>query len=81
VPVTVYLVNGIRLQGQIESHDQFGLMLSGISQQFIYKRAISTIVPSQNAASAVRSDRRDLTPEKPAGDLRPRRTRPPYPSE
>lgn len=76
VPVIVYLVNGIRLQGQIESHDQYGLLLSGISQQFIYKRAISTIVPTQEGTDVVRSDRRDLTPEKPVSDLRPRRTRP-----
>lgn len=59
VPVTVYLVNGIRLQGQIESHDQYGLLLSGSSQQFVYKRAISTIVPSHAVVAAVRSDKRD----------------------
>lgn len=83
VPVTVYLVNGIRLQGQIQSHDQYGLMLSGVSQQFIYKRAISTIVPSHDAVGAVRSGRSDLSAklEKPTGDLRPRRTRPSYPAE
>ena len=45
VPVTVYLVNGIRLLGQITAHDRHGLLLSGASQQFIFKHAISTIVP------------------------------------
>jgi host factor-I protein len=49
VPVAIYLVNGIRLLGEIESYDQYGLVLRGISQQFVFKRAISTIVPSHNA--------------------------------
>jgi host factor-I protein len=44
VPVTIFLVNGIRLHGQIASFDQYGLLLSGATPQFVYKRAISTIV-------------------------------------
>jgi host factor-I protein len=54
VPVTVYLVNGIRLQGHIESFDQYGLILGGSSQQFVYKHAISTIVPTRDVKEAVR---------------------------
>jgi host factor-I protein len=50
VPVTIYLVNGIRLLGEIESHEQYGLLLRGMSQQFIYKHAISTILPSREVA-------------------------------
>ena len=53
VPVTVYLVNGIRLQGHIESFDQYGLILGGSSQQFVYKHAISTIVPTRDVKEAV----------------------------
>jgi host factor-I protein len=45
-PVTIYLMNGIRLLGQVESFDQYGLVLGGASQQFVYKHAISTIVPA-----------------------------------
>jgi host factor-I protein len=45
VPITLYLTNGIKLQGRIESFDQYGLVLSGSSQQFVFKHAISTIVP------------------------------------
>jgi len=54
VPVTIYLVNGLRLLGQVEFFDQYGVLLAGSAQQFIFKRAISTIVPCQNVA-AVRS--------------------------
>ena len=52
VPVTLYLLNGIRLLGQIESFDQYGVVLGGASQQFIFKHAISTIVPAREATPA-----------------------------
>ena len=48
VPVSVYLVNGIKLQGQIESFDQFVVLLKNSVSQMIYKHAISTVVPSRN---------------------------------
>ncbi|MDO4777702.1 MAG: RNA chaperone Hfq [Cardiobacteriaceae bacterium] len=48
VPVSVYLVNGIKLQGQIESFDAFVLLLRNNISQMIYKHAISTIVPARN---------------------------------
>lgn len=47
VPVSIYLVNGIRLQGQIESFDQFSVLLRNTASQVIYKRVISTIVPGR----------------------------------
>ncbi len=47
VPVSVYLVNGIKLQGQIESFDQFVVLLKNSVSQMIYKHAISTVVPSR----------------------------------
>lgn len=47
VPVSVYLVNGIKLQGQIESFDQFVVLLKSAVSQMVYKHAISTIVPSR----------------------------------
>jgi host factor-I protein len=52
VPVSIYLVNGIRLQGRIQSVDQYGVLLSGSHQQFIFKHTISTIVPSRAAGPA-----------------------------
>lgn len=48
IPVSVYLVNGIKLQGQIESFDQFVVLLKNTVSQMVYKHAISTIVPSKN---------------------------------
>ena len=47
VPVSIYLVNGIKLQGQIESFDQFVVLLKNTVSQMVYKHAISTVVPSR----------------------------------
>ena len=48
IPVSIYLVNGIKLQGQIESFDQYVVLLRNTVTQMVYKHAISTIVPSRN---------------------------------
>lgn len=48
VPVSVYLVNGIKLQGEIEAFDQFVVLLRNSVSQMVYKHAISTIVPTRN---------------------------------
>ena len=47
MPVSIYLVNGIKLQGQIESFDQFVVLLKNTVSQMVYKHAISTVVPSR----------------------------------
>ena len=47
VPVSIFLVNGIKLQGQIESFDQFVVLLKNNVSQMVYKHAISTVVPSR----------------------------------
>jgi len=41
-------VNGIKLQGQIESFDQFVVLLKNTVSQMVYKHAISTVVPARN---------------------------------
>ena len=48
VPVSIYLVNGIKLQGQIDSFDQFVVLLKNSVSQMVYKHAISTVVPAHN---------------------------------
>lgn len=48
VPVFIYLVNGIKLQGQITAYDDHVVLLKNTSGQIVYKHAISTIVPSRN---------------------------------
>ncbi len=47
VPVSIYLVNGIKLQGQVESFDQYVILLKNTVTQMVYKHAISTVVPSR----------------------------------
>lgn len=47
VPVSIFLVNGIKLQGHIESFDQFVVLLKNSVSQMIYKHAISTVVPGR----------------------------------
>jgi host factor-I protein len=48
VPVSIYLVNGIKLQGQVDSFDQFVVLLKNSVSQMVYKHAISTVVPARN---------------------------------
>jgi host factor-I protein len=48
IPVAIYLVNGIKLQGTVESFDQFVVLLRNTVSQMVYKHAISTVVPSRN---------------------------------
>jgi host factor-I protein len=52
VPVSIFLVNGIKLQGQIESFDNFVVLLKNSVSQMIYKHAISTVVPARNVRLA-----------------------------
>jgi host factor-I protein len=48
VPVSIYLVNGIKLQGHIESFEQYVVLLKNAVTQMVYKHAISTIVPARS---------------------------------
>ena len=47
IPVSIYLVNGIKLQGQVDSFDQYVIILKNTVNQMVYKHAVSTIVPSK----------------------------------
>ena len=47
IPVSIFLVNGIKLQGQVESFDQFVVLLKNTVSQMVYKHAISTVVPAR----------------------------------
>tara|TARA_Y100000766_G_C18626876_1_gene468839 strand:- start:333 stop:557 length:225 start_codon:yes stop_codon:yes gene_type:complete len=47
VPVSIYLVNGIKLQGQVDSFDQYVIILKNTVNQMVYKHAVSTIVPAK----------------------------------
>lgn len=61
IPVSIYLVNGIKLQGQIESFDQFVVLLKNSVSQMIYKHAISTVVPARNVRLNLADDMNDDT--------------------
>ncbi len=52
VQVSIFLINGIKLQGQIESYDRFVIQLKAGVTQIVYKHAISTIVPSRPVSIA-----------------------------
>jgi len=48
IPVTMFLVKGVKLQGVITWFDNFSVLLRRDGQaQLIYKHAISTVMPSQ----------------------------------
>jgi len=46
-PVSIFLVNGIKLQGRVDSFEQYVIMLKNTMSQMVYKHAISTIVPGK----------------------------------
>ena len=61
IPVSIYLVSGIKLQGHIESFDQFVILLRNTVSQMIYKSAISTVVPSRNVKISTEDEDEDET--------------------
>lgn len=67
VPVSVFLVNGIRLAGIIQSFDQYSICLHGTPPQLVLKRVVATVVPDTKA----------LRPRPTGGTARPPRTRGP----
>ncbi len=52
IPVSIFLVNGIKLQGHIESFDQYVLLLKNTVSQMVYKLASSRVVPAGNPRPA-----------------------------
>ena len=59
IPVSIYLVNGIKLQGQIESFDQYVILLRNTVTQMVYKHAISTVVPTRSVSMNGELENRD----------------------
>ena len=59
--MSIYLVNGIKLQGQIESFDQFVVLLKNTVNQMVYKHAISTVVPSRPVKIAFPGEEDEVT--------------------
>ena len=63
IPVSIYLVNGIKLQGQIESFDQYVVILRNTLTQMVYKHAISTITPAHPIAGMFGAEHPEKKPE------------------
>lgn len=55
VPVSIFLVNGIKLHGFVDSYDQYVIMLKDTITQMVYKHAISTIVPARKLPAMKRA--------------------------
>ncbi len=66
--MSIYLVNGIKLQGQIDAFDQFVVMLRNSVSQMIYKHAISTVVPARNVRLPMDGEEGDERDEAAAPD-------------
>ena len=66
IPVSIFLVSGIKLQGQIESFDQFVILLKSAVSQMVYKHAISTVVPARNVKVPGSSQ---VDPVQPEGEI------------
>ena len=59
VPVTIFLTNGVRLQGYVAGFDSYSLLLGRDREsQLVYKHAISTILPGEPMRVG-RSDERE----------------------
>lgn len=63
IPVSVYLINGIKLQGEIESHDSTVILLKNTFRQIVYKHAVSTIVPSKDISLDTNLNRQRIAEE------------------
>lgn len=63
IPVSVYLVNGIKLQGQIESFDQFVVLLkNSVSQMDLQASPFPIVVPVRNVRLNLATDDDDGDP-------------------
>lgn len=56
IPVSIFLKNGIKLQGTIENFDQFAVLLKNVTTQMVYKHAISTVMPSGRVRTTADDD-------------------------
>ncbi len=50
IPVTIYLMNGVQMKGNVKGFDSYIILLEGENKQqnLIYKHAVSTIIPGRN---------------------------------
>jgi len=78
-PVTVFLVNGVKLQGVITWFDNFSVLLRRDGHtQLVYKHAISTVMPGSPIMLFDASKAEGAAEAAPAGTLKLARTEPDY---
>ena len=51
IPVSIFLTNGIKLQGHVTAFDQYVVFLKNHITQMVYKHAVSTVVPSREISN------------------------------
>jgi host factor-I protein len=58
IGVTIYLMGGVQLRGQVRGFDAFTVLLDspGKPTQLVYKHAITSIVPSRPSSNSTRSE-------------------------
>ena len=60
VPVTIHLVNGFQLKGNVRGFDNFTVILDAMGkQQMVYKHAISTVTPARPLTAGFDFDKKD----------------------
>ncbi|MBP6964661.1 MAG: RNA chaperone Hfq [Armatimonadetes bacterium] len=61
IPVTIYLVGGVQLKGQVKGFDAFTVLLDspGKPTQMVYKHAVASVVPSKQVSTNVQEMPKD----------------------
>ena len=70
IPVSVFLVNGIRLAGLIQSFDQYSIRLHGTPPQLVLKRVVATVVPDRHGRVKAAAGAGTPRPPRPRGPTR-----------
>lgn len=67
MPVTIYLIGGVQLKGQVRGFDAFTVLLdsAGKPTQMIYKHAIASVVPSRQVSTSVPEPRKEAEEKAP----------------
>ena len=74
IPVTIFLMSGVKLMGRLRGFDKFSVILEANRQdQLIFKHAISTVTTSRPVSSSPRSQgpRREPSPPPPSSEETP----------
>lgn len=68
IAVFIYLMNGIKLQGQIKAFDRYAVLLYNTGNQLVFKHAIATVVPAQRFRWRAEKYQHNPSEERPVDD-------------